>query len=128
MFARVTDSKQLAILRRLSVPRVSMMNQLKISKRILTISVLAMLAACAGPAEITLSDGTLAYQIDCEGTAAGLNYCLERAGKSCGAAGYTIIDPQGRTVSRSDAVGSDMEALVTAYRTDRNSIYVRCGS
>ncbi len=97
-------------------------------KRIsLTLSLLA-LAACAAPTQTTLSDGTMALRIDCDGTIGGMNYCLERAGKSCGAAGYTIVDQDGRTISSSASCATDMEACVKADKTDQNQILVRCGT
>lgn len=94
----------------------------------LTTSFLALLAACGGTGQATLPDGTAALRIDCDGTAGGLNYCFERAGKSCGAAGYTIVDPDGQMLSDSDVADSDMESLVRAYDTDNNSVLVRCGT
>ncbi len=104
-----------------------MMTQIKATQFGITISLLALLSACATPTQTALSDGTAAYRMDCDGTAGGLNYCFERAGKSCGAAGYTIVDRDGRVISTSRVADSDMESLVRAYETDQNSILVRCG-
>ena len=104
------------------------MNQNKSKQFGLTISTLVLLAACASPTETMLSDGTVALRIDCDSTAGGMNYCLERAGKSCAAAGYTIVDQDGQVVSGSNASDLDMKDIVKAYETDRNSILVRCGS
>lgn len=88
-----------------------------------------LLAACAGgPSVITLPDGSIAYRIDCDGTARGLNYCLEMAGKSCGAEGYTIVAPDGRRLTTSEAVESDTLALFKDYAADRNSILIQCGT
>lgn len=70
----------------------------------------------------------LQNRIDCDGNSVGLNYCFERAGKSCGAAGYTIVDREGRIISKSRVADSDMEALVRQYATDKNSILVKCGA
>ena len=94
----------------------------------LTGSVLALLAACAGPSQTTLPDGSVAYRIDCDGSAAGMNYCFERAGKSCGAAGYVIVDEDGQTISDSTAADSDAGALVREYAAGQNSILVSCRS
>lgn len=91
-----------------------------------TIAALALFAACAAPSQTLLPDGTVAYRIDCDGTAAGMNYCFERAGKSCGAAGYVIVDQDGRTLSQSAAADTDMDALVRIYESDQNSILFRC--
>ena len=87
-----------------------------------------VIAGCATPTTTTLADGTTAYRIDCDGTARGLNYCLEKAGKSCGAEGYTIYTPDGLPVSTSDAVSGDGQALFKDYEGDRNSILIRCGT
>jgi hypothetical protein len=107
---------------------ISTMHHINALRLGLTISGLALLAACAAPSQTTLSDGTVALRIDCEGSAGGLNYCFERAGKSCGAAGYSIVDQDGRVLSESDVAESDMGALVRAYAADQNSILIRCGN
>jgi hypothetical protein len=104
------------------------MHKIKVLRLGVTISGLALLAACAAPAQTTLSDGTAAFRIDCEDRAGGLNYCFERAGKSCGSAGYTIVDTDGRTLSDSDVVDSELDALARAYEADQNSVLVRCGT
>lgn len=110
------------------IKEISIMHQIRASRLGLTISGLALLAACAAPPQTTLSDGTAAFRIDCEGRAGGLNYCFERAGKSCGSAGYSIVDPDGRMLSESDVVDSDLEALARAYDADQSSVLVRCGT
>ena len=104
------------------------MKQIKAMKFSLNISGLALLAACATPTQTTLSDGTVAYRIDCDPSAAGMNYCFERAGKSCGAAGYTIVDEEGQMISRGDAADSATEGRVKAYVIDQNSILIKCGT
>lgn len=102
------------------------MNHIIAIKTGITIAALALVTACASPAQTRLSDGSLAYRIDCDGTAGGLNYCFERAGKTCGAAGYTIIDQDGQTLSEGNVADSGMEAQTRAYKTDQNSILIRC--
>lgn len=93
-----------------------------------TVSAAVLLAACAGPSQVTLADGSVAYRISCDGTAVGMNYCFERAGKSCGADGYTVVDQDGRTISTSAVAEQDTEALVRSFSTDQNSMLVKCGS
>ena len=106
------------------------MSQIKAAQFGTAISFLALLAACATPTQTTLSDGTVAYRIDCDVTDRGLNYCFERAGKSCGAAGYTVVDQEGRVIVKSDAGDPDNAAVVRAYDTGQNtrSILVRGGT
>lgn len=104
------------------------MDQIMAMKFGLTICAFTLLAACAAPTQTTLSDGTVAYRIECDGTAAGLNYCFERAGKSCGAVGYTIVGQDGQTISDGDVGDSNAASLVREYATDQNSILVKCGS
>ena len=87
-----------------------------------------LLAACAGPTQTTLADGTVAYQIECDGTAPGMNYCFERAGKTCGATGYSLVNSEGQVIASSDAAGSDPQSLGRVYKTVQNSILVKCGS
>lgn len=89
----------------------------------------ALLTACAAPVRTTtLPDGSRAYLIDCEGTARGLNMCFEKAGKSCGAEGYTIVGKRGQRLSSSDVADTDMQNLMKSYATDKSSILVKCGS
>lgn len=107
-----------------------MKNQNKPVKFGLAISLLALLAACAAPSLTTLSDGTVAYRIDCDATAQGLNYCFERAGKTCGAAGYRVVGRDGRIIATSDVADSDRVAQVSAFDTGQNkdSILISCGN
>ncbi len=104
------------------------MHDTKIKQFLSTVSIAVLLTACAGPSQVTLADGTMAYRIDCDGTAAGMNYCFERAGKSCGADGYTVVDSDGRTISTSAVADQDATALVRSYSTDQNSMLVKCGT
>ncbi|MFK8052972.1 MAG: hypothetical protein AB8F65_08335 [Woeseiaceae bacterium] len=97
-------------------------------QRLAAVGCLVMLGACAAPVSTELSDGTFAYKIDCDGTARGLNYCLEKAGKSCGAKGYTLVSEAGERLSNSDAVSSDSQAFFKDYAGDRNRIYYQCGT
>ena len=98
------------------------------SKLGLTIPALALLAACAGPTTTTLADGTVAYRIDCGKSHEGLNFCFEKAGKSCGAEGYTVYDNQGQPITSSAAASSEQEPRVLAYNTAGNSILIKCGN
>ncbi len=106
------------------------MQFIKSKPNVLAISAAVLLTACAGPNQVTLPDGTVAYAIACDGSPAGMNYCFERAGKSCGAEGYTIVDNDGSVISTSAAVDQDSQALVRlrAYSTDQSSMLVKCGS
>lgn len=104
------------------------MNKSTTIKSGLTVCAFALLSACAAPVQTTLSDGTVANRIQCDGTTRGLNYCFERAGKTCGAAGYTIVDQNGRIIAKGAVADSNSEALVREYASDQNSILVKCGS
>ncbi|MEM7612628.1 MAG: hypothetical protein AAF270_13165 [Pseudomonadota bacterium] len=88
----------------------------------------ALAVGCAGPMQTTMADGTIAYRIDCGGTARGLNYCLEKAGKSCGAEGYTIVAEDGRRLSSSEAATADQQSLFQDFASDRNRIFFTCGT
>lgn len=104
------------------------MTQNKAAQVSITVALMALLGACAAQTQATLSDGTVAYRIDCDGTTAGLNYCFEKAGKSCGADGYTIVDRNGRTISTSRAADADADSAVRKYEADKNSIFIKCGT
>lgn len=90
----------------------------------------AIVGACAsGPSQVTLPDGTLATRIDCGGSTVGLNYCFEQAGKSCGAEGYTVVDPAtGTVLSTSELAAADPDAFTVAFSTETKSIFIKCGT
>ena len=94
----------------------------------LAITVLMLIAACAGPSTTTLPDGRTAFRIDCSAGVGGLNFCFEKAGKSCGAEGYTIVGEDGATISSSSATETERAARLRAYQLNSNSILVVCGT
>ena len=102
-----------------------MMNQKTAIKSGVLVSTLVLLAACAGPAQTTLADGSVAYEIECDGSTAGLTRCFERAGKSCGAQGYMLVTPDGRLISSGEA---DSSSLTKIYEDEMNRILFKCGS
>ena len=105
------------------------MNNVKRLGTILMASAVLSLAACAsGPSTTTLADGTVAYRIDCGASAADMNFCFEKAGKSCGADGYNIVGRDGVLLGTSEVAASDSVKVVKAWQTDRNSIYITCGT
>ncbi len=105
------------------------MNKIYATRLILAIPALALLAACGTVAQSTrLPDGSVAYTIPCGGNASAMNYCFEKAGKSCGADGYTIVGQDGEFLSGAEIAESDLEALTTSWQSDRNSILVKCGT
>ena len=104
------------------------MNKIKALKLGLAIPALALLAACAAPVTTTLPDGSVAYRIDCGGSNEGLNFCFEKAGKSCGAEGYTIYDSQGQAITSSATAAGERAPRVLAYDSSGNSILIKCGT
>ena len=91
------------------------------------VSAVTMLAACAAPTQTTLDDGTTALLIDCGGTTRGMNYCFEKAGKSCGADGYSIVGQDGRIIATGDAADTDPAAVVRNFDAETNNILIKCG-
>lgn len=86
---------------------------------------MVVLPGCATPEQTTtLEDGSMAFVIECDGTARGLNACLERAGRSCGATGYVLVDNTGRRVA--DSTSESGESLIKDFSGDRNSIMFQC--
>ena len=94
----------------------------------LAFPIFLLIAACAGSSTNTLPDGRSTLRIDCSAGVGGLNYCFEKAGKSCGAEGYTIVGRDGETISTSNAATSEREARLRAYDADANSINIVCGT
>ncbi|MEM9056563.1 MAG: hypothetical protein AAGD86_03750 [Pseudomonadota bacterium] len=93
----------------------------------LPVAAAVLLSACAAPTQTRLDDGTLVYRIECEGSAAGLNYCFGKAGKSCGAAGFTVVDETGKELTDSEASNVGVDGSVSLWAGDQNSILVKCG-
>ena len=89
---------------------------------------LAVLAGCAASGTTTLADGSTAMRLECDGTARGLNFCFELAGKSCGEDGYTILNEAGETIGKSDYADAGTERLIRQQAEDENSILIRCGT
>ena len=101
------------------------MNGIEFIRLGLAVTALGLLAVCGStPNTVTLPDGTVAYRIDCGGTASGPNCCFEKAGKSCGAEDYTIVTKEGRRISSSNAATST--SSVVSWETDNNSILITC--
>lgn len=104
------------------------MNKGMLIKASLSALSLAILAGCAGSTQTTLADGTMAQRIECDGTARGLNFCFELAGKSCGAEGYTILNEAGETIGKSDYADAGSDRLIRQQAESENSILIRCGT
>lgn len=94
----------------------------------LAIPALLLITACAGPSTTTLADGRTANRIDCSAGVGGLNFCFEKAGKSCGAEGYTIVGKDGEMISSSTATATEREARLQANQLNVNHIFVVCGT
>lgn len=86
-----------------------------------------LMTACAGtPQTTTFADGSTAMRIVCDASAAGLNRCFERAGRSCGATGYTIVDARGIPIAAGRTGDAPTESMVKEYEMDQNSILIKC--
>ncbi len=107
------------------------MNKSTLIKACLSAASLASLSGCAGAggSNLTvLADGTTALAIECDGTARGLNFCFELAGKSCGAQGYTILNEAGEAIGKSDYADAGTDRLIRQQAEDENRLLIRCGS
>ena len=105
------------------------MKNKKLLTTALATSGLALLAACAPtPTTTTLPDGSTAIRIDCGSSSVGLNYCFEKAGKTCGAEGYSVVTPEGTVMATVDMSGTNAQELVTGFSTETTSILIKCGT
>jgi hypothetical protein len=59
------------------------------------IVLLAMLGGCTTAKEMYLHDGSMGYNISCDGVANRAENCFQKAGELCGSKGYDITSPQG---------------------------------
>ncbi len=90
---------------------------------------LVLFGACSANQTVTtLPDGSEAIRIDCGGSSVGVNYCFEKAGKTCGAEGYSIVRPDGTVMATVDMSGTNAQDLVRGFSTETNSILIKCGS
>ena len=85
-----------------------------------------VLAGCAAPRLTSLADGRSVYQIDCDGTPRGLNYCLEKAGRTCGARAYTLYAEDGRRISFGGDSEISGEVAYKDFPGDRSQILFLC--
>jgi hypothetical protein len=82
-------------------------------------------SGCATVKETYMPDGSKGYRISCDGATVGMNVCVEKAGDLCGAAGYDLIDRQGRVASYG-VESASMQALATEGPLGTKSIMIRC--
>lgn len=56
-----------------------------------------LLGACASSTQTFAPDGSLAYNLNCSGTARNWGMCYTEAGNLCGTKGYKIVQVNGET-------------------------------
>jgi len=72
--------------------------------RVLTIITLTIpLSGCLTTQQAYLPDGSLGYEIRCDGTAFSMADCQRQAGEICKSRGYTIYDKNGEAYHTSSA-------------------------
>ena len=95
-------------------------------RKLVTLTALAVLAACAGAQETVAPDGRKAYALDCSGSGRTWAMCLSRAGEVC-PKGYDVIAGDNSTAG--PIVGASANAygatLFGAPVTDR-SMLIAC--
>lgn len=64
-------------------------------KRIIAMTAVLALCACATVHETYAPDGRKAYALNCSGMARGWDKCLSAAGEKCGTGGYDVLDRAG---------------------------------
>ncbi|MBR8074388.1 hypothetical protein KDX14_33220 [Burkholderia cenocepacia] len=88
-------------------------------KRIIGLSALLALGACATVHETYAPDGRKAYALNCSGAARGWDKCLAAAGDKCGAAGYDIFDRNGEPMA---AFGGGPNAFGGGLTAERSMV------
>jgi hypothetical protein len=86
----------------------------------------AGLAGCAMSKQTYLPDGRLGHSISCDGTAVSMNYCYEKAGELCGAAGYDLITRENQTSPFGTASVSPSGGFGTYGAMNTKGILVAC--
>ena len=67
-------------------------------KNLLLIFSLIVLAACAISREMYLPDGSVGYNIQCDGSANSMSNCFQKAGEICGSNGYILLNREGEAI------------------------------
>jgi hypothetical protein len=65
-----------------------------------------LLSGCATSQQTYLPDGSVGYNISCDGSANSMGKCIQKAGDLCGASGYTVYDKNGEAYAFGSSVGS----------------------
>ncbi len=100
-----------------------------IHRLIITISITALVSACATVKETYSHDGRRAYTLNCSGTARGWDKCYSAAGDLCKEAGYDIIDRTSEDTSTASVSGNaNGNASGTAVKTNERSMVIACKS
>ena len=100
---------------------------------LLLASVLA-LAGCATAKEMYLPDGSVGYNIQCDGSANSISNCFQKAGELCGSKGYALLNREGQVVPFGMSTGSVSATGASAqgaYVTQAGafvsrSLFIRC--
>lgn len=77
------------------------------------------LIGCATAREMYLPDGSIGYNIQCDGSANSISNCFQKAGELCGSRGYALLNREGEMVPFGTSTGS-----VNANRTSAQGAYI----
>ena len=97
--------------------------------RVLTIITLTIpLSGCLTTQQAYLPDGSLGYEIRCDGTAFSMADCQRQAGEICKSRGYTIYDKNGEAYHTSSAAIGPYGGSAYSGAIVHRSLFLKCGS
>jgi len=92
--------------------------------KIIYLVIAALLTGCVSSSQTYTSDGAAGYTVSCHGAMVTWNSCHSKAGKLCGARGYTIDSD-----SRSTGRDTDADILVASENEGvMRSMVIACKS
>jgi len=91
----------------------------------LLVSALA-LVGCAPSREIYLPDGSVGYNIQCDGTANSISNCFQKAGELCRSKGYSLLNREGEMVPFGTSTGAQGANVTQAGAFVSRTLFIKC--
>jgi hypothetical protein len=100
----------------------------------LCLSSVVTLGGCAIAREMYLPDGSVGYNIQCDGSANSISNCFQKAGELCGSKGYALLNREGEMAPFGMSAGSISANSISAkgaYVTQTGafvsrSLFIKC--
>ena len=84
------------------------------------------LVGCATSREIYLPDGSIGYNIQCDGAANSISNCFQKAGELCGSKGYLLLNREGEMVPSATSTGAEGAYITQAGAFVSRTLFIKC--